>query len=320
MAERENWVDAFASVEISRRQLMEMSEAEFQNHAAFLIDSGLAPPTMEDEALAIAISESLRDDESPPSPPEISDVTEPPNNKSTSFNPADPKDEIDQDLALAIAMSMEKDDGDSNYKDIYKDNPPTEDSPPPPITTIPYVTEPHVDRLRRQVYSYIPPQPPRRETQSKSGEIRSAQNEEYEMAQMLAVQKEIEEMERKEALEEQIRIQKENEEKEKMERISKIEEKKELIMKLKDEVPPEPANGIQIAINLPSKRFIRKFLVTSLCDELFNLLAAEDDFFDEDGTPKSFTLSQPMGGDIVRGKTFQDQGITKRSLLNVQFE
>lgn len=266
-SERESWIPAFARAGLSKIQLMNMSDEEFNRTCQFVIDCGLASKDLLDSEFERALVISAMQT--------AGNIEGEPNKAGTDENK-------------------------NNKPDKPRDNSAT---PPPP---------PAVEEHK----------PPKRKNQphTVSGEIRNTQNEEYELAQILALQKEYEENERleRERREKEEAIRKEEEEK--RAKLHKIQETRLQIIAKCEAVAPEPANGIQIAVNLPSKRFIRKFSPESLCDELFDLIAAEDDAFDDDGNPKSFILTIPMGPDLSRGKTFAEQGITRRSLLNFSYE
>ena len=85
-------------------------------------------------------------------------------------------------------------------------------------------------------------------------------------------------------------------------------------------MPPEPADGVQVAFNMPSQaRIMRKFDKKRPCDDLFVFVQSVDEMFDENDAPLEFALAQGPS-QLERGKTLEEQGITRRTLVNVMLE
>jgi hypothetical protein len=80
-------------------------------------------------------------------------------------------------------------------------------------------------------------------------------------------------------------------------------------------LPPESADGIVIAVALPSHgRIQRKFLAEEPGADVLAFVADHESMFDGNGDPLAFELS-PGLADLVREKTLAEQGITRRTLL-----
>ena len=152
--------------------------------------------------------------------------------------------------------------------------------------------------------------PDNRPNRTVSGQIREEQNQEYIRVMNDMKRREMEENEKKEK-EEKMRAIAEEQIKNKRERI--YNEKKKMLLDLGN----EPQNGVQICVQFPNGvRKSRKFDTSHLCDELFTFVAGQDELFDENKESIPFSLNQP-GPPIEVGKTFQQIGITRRSLVNV---
>lgn len=153
-----------------------------------------------------------------------------------------------------------------------------------------------------------------------SGTIRDEQNSEYMKCQLMALEKERKE---KEEAERQAREREERANREREEEAVRVMTGERLKDALKERVRnlgPEPAQGVQIAIQMPSKRRImRKFAKESLSDDLFLIVQADDEMFDEQYNQLEFSLTQGTGP-VVKGQTFEQQGITRRTLVNVMLE
>lgn len=138
-----------------------------------------------------------------------------------------------------------------------------------------------------------------------SGEIRDQQNEDYVRMQA--------EMTRKE--EANARVEKRRKEIAEAKKKNQEDSKNGKLNAAK-ELGPEPANGVQICVVLPSgKRLIRKFDKTHLCDELFTLVTGQEEMFDDyDSIPYSLLV---LNNPLKKGITFQDAGITSKTMVNV---
>ena len=78
------------------------------------------------------------------------------------------------------------------------------------------------------------------------------------------------------------------------------------------QLPPEPADGIVLAVLLPTqKRITRKFDKSEKGENLKVWVAATEDIV------KDFELQLPAGAVLDEEKTFDEQGIKNRSLFNV---
>jgi hypothetical protein len=83
------------------------------------------------------------------------------------------------------------------------------------------------------------------------------------------------------------------------------------------QVPPEPANGIQLAIVLPDRtRIMRKFSRDQSADDVAAFVANLKQLFDSKGRPIEFDLCCGMTP-LDRNQTLEQQGITGRTLLTV---
>lgn len=151
----------------------------------------------------------------------------------------------------------------------------------------------------------IPPENSRKPGRTISGQIRAQQNEEYERMQCEMLKKE-------EAREEKEAIKRREEEEAKS---RQLQSKADKIQAAKD-LGPEPANGVQICIVMPSsKRIIRKFDPTHLCDELFTYVTGQEEMF-EDNDPIPFSLLV-LNTVLEKGKTFSQAGIKGKTMVNV---
>jgi hypothetical protein len=85
------------------------------------------------------------------------------------------------------------------------------------------------------------------------------------------------------------------------------------------QVPPEPTNGVAIALCFPNlKRVTRKFGVTQLGDDIYAFVANSDQMFDDASLPLNFELRLSPGSDrLDRNRTLAEQGLTKRTLIHV---
>ena len=153
-----------------------------------------------------------------------------------------------------------------------------------------------------------------------SGAIRSEQNQEYLLAQEMAMQKEYEE---------QLRLAQEQADREAQAERSRNEAqtlaaqrraRRAELQAMAAQLPPEPADGVQVAFNMPSQaRIMRKFDKKRPCDDLFVFVQSVDEMFDENDAPLEFALAQGPS-QLERGKTLEEQGITRRTLVNVMLE
>jgi hypothetical protein len=88
------------------------------------------------------------------------------------------------------------------------------------------------------------------------------------------------------------------------------------------EIPPEPANGVAIAVCFPDlRRTTRKFGREQSADDIFALVANNPQMFDASGIPLKFRLALAVGGVCVdRSQTLAEQGLTRRTLLHVELD
>jgi hypothetical protein len=175
------------------------------------------------------------------------------------------------------------------------------------------------DQVRKAVAGPPPTQPIRVPVRaaSVSGEIRNAQNEEYERCEAMARMAEIEA--EKEAAQAEMRRQAAERQKLEAEKMREQEafNYRDSLKKRAQNLPPEAADGIQIAIMMPSKkRIMRKFLKDQSCDDLFTLVDAEDEMFGESCGLRTYRLSQGPSF-LEKGRTFEEQGILRRTMINV---
>jgi hypothetical protein len=101
---------------------------------------------------------------------------------------------------------------------------------------------------------------------------------------------------------------------------SKAELLRQRIRQRADQIPPEPANGVTIAICMPdSKRVTRKFGVDDSAENVFAFVANNDQMFDEKANPFRFDLAQGRPGlpNLDRKRTLAQQGVCGRILLRV---
>ena len=150
-----------------------------------------------------------------------------------------------------------------------------------------------------------------------SSQLRYQQNQEYEDAQREALEREFQEQQRlameKSAQEAREKMEREQAAQQANQRQARRREMQERAKRL----PPEPADGVQIAFNMPSKaRIMRKFDKTRPCEDLFVFVEAADEMFDENDEPREYVLAQGPST-LVREKTLEEQGITRRTLVNV---
>lgn len=119
---------------------------------------------------------------------------------------------------------------------------------------------------------------------------------------------------------EAIKKQKEIEEQEELEKFLQKEElmkKREKILVQAAELPPEPENGVTIAVVLPSrKRNTRKFANDTIGQVVINWIAADVELIGE-GDPIHFEIRQPTGQLLEADKTLEEQQIQGRVILNV---
>jgi hypothetical protein len=81
-------------------------------------------------------------------------------------------------------------------------------------------------------------------------------------------------------------------------------------------LPPEPVDGISIAVRLPSgRKVMRRFGMDEKTDDLFALIANEDELW-SDGTPE-FAL-KCVTWELARGSTFASQNVVHRTLFTCE--
>ena len=89
------------------------------------------------------------------------------------------------------------------------------------------------------------------------------------------------------------------------------------ILEAASQLPPEPEDGIALAVVLPShKRVTRKFATTAKGADVVIWVASQEELLGE-CEPVKFVLRQAAGDVIIQDKTLDEQGITRRTLFNV---
>jgi hypothetical protein len=162
----------------------------------------------------------------------------------------------------------------------------------------------------RPSYSYWRSEYPTESVYSKSTKIIQEQDREFEEA----IQENIETNNRIAAAK---RAAEEEETQRQTNARSRIEELRDLIRERASEIPPEPMNGIMIAICFPDmKRLTRKFGLDESCENIFAFVANDEQMFDDNSGPLKFSL---MVGIVSLNKeqTLAQQGLTTRTLVRV---
>jgi len=94
--------------------------------------------------------------------------------------------------------------------------------------------------------------------------------------------------------------------------------KKREAQELADLLPPEPANGIQIAFSLPNrKRLLRKFEAFDLGSKLYTYIAGQDEMYNAQHNLLDYELKFALNKVVQKEFTLEEQGITNRTLINV---
>ncbi|OHT10712.1 hypothetical protein TRFO_19931 [Tritrichomonas foetus] len=320
---RKSWENNFINAGLDVREMYTMSEDQFNSTCQFLIDSGFPRPVGEQAKNKDRKEWENAFREIGVSPNEMYSMPESDFLSSCQFivdsGIYSPGTSNDSDLAKAISASMDDLSNNANNNSNEKLPVPTSED------------EELARELQEQEYQGIsnpinppeqndnpaPPPPPSYNnympSRTVSGQIRNEQNEEF-------IRAEFEMRQREEA---NRRKQEENERRAREEAVaqkSRIEKNKSELKTALQNLGPEPANGVTICIVFPSgNRIMRKFDKTHLCDELFTFVSGQDELFDDDDGPIPYTLMQP-GVPIERGKTFEEVGITRRSMVNVDFD
>ena len=173
------------------------------------------------------------------------------------------------------------------------------------------VTKPAPKPAAKPSHSGAPP------NRTVSGAIRHQQNMEYEDCEREALKREFQEQQRL-AMEKSAQEAREKAEREQAaQQANQRQARRREMQEKAKQLPPEPADGVQIAFNMPSKaRIMRKFDKKRPCEDLFVFVEAADEMFDENDEPKPYGLMNGITG-LVREKSLEEQGIARRTLLNV---
>lgn len=92
---------------------------------------------------------------------------------------------------------------------------------------------------------------------------------------------------------------------------------KKAILEAASRLPPEPEDGIALAVVLPShKRLARKFSRTAKGEDVVTWVSAQEELLNLED-PLKFELRQAAGDIITKDKTLEEQGIIRRTLFNV---
>lgn len=92
---------------------------------------------------------------------------------------------------------------------------------------------------------------------------------------------------------------------------------KKAILEAASRLPPEPEDGVALAVVLPShKRLARKFARTAKGEDVVTWVSAQEELLNLED-PVKFELRQAAGDIITKDKTLEEQGIVRRTLFNV---
>jgi hypothetical protein len=158
----------------------------------------------------------------------------------------------------------------------------------------------HLGAERRH-YAHIPVEDPKTKQDQ---ELREHQNAEFEKAE-----DEAREIEQKVAAETRIVEQ----------QLADVQAMRSSIRKRAEQIPPEKANGIAIAICFPDqKRILRKFDPTQSAEDVWAFVANNDQMFDGANRPMSFEIAFGTGNSVLdKTRTLAEQGITGRTMMRV---
>lgn len=101
----------------------------------------------------------------------------------------------------------------------------------------------------------------------------------------------------------------------------RIREEKQRLLRLSQEIPPEPAAGLSLLFVFPTgKRVPRKFSKESPGEDVYLFIGGHDCMFHEDETPLKFSLQIVGQGELQRDKTLEEQNVKNRTLINIAEE
>ncbi|KAH0789306.1 surface protein [Histomonas meleagridis] len=83
---------------------------------------------------------------------------------------------------------------------------------------------------------------------------------------------------------------------------------------------PDAPNGIAICLKMPSGARVTRKFDAKCAGQLHTFVKGQEEMFDEEKRPLEFTINLPQGGEIIAEKTLEEQGITRRVMLNVVLE
>ena len=82
----------------------------------------------------------------------------------------------------------------------------------------------------------------------------------------------------------------------------------------------EPKNGVQLALLLPSgHRLLRRFDVNNLAEDVFTVVEGQEEMYQK-GVLQDYSIMYNFGQQLKREMTLSEQGIEKKTLLNVILE
>lgn len=301
---RGRWASAFFEIGIPRREMLEMSDDEFLRKCAFILSLDfVSPPAYSDDderELEYALIRSMeQNEESSPSTQET--PSEPkPARPQTPPAPPPPKPKPQPKPAFEAINRFREIKWpsiclpDVDYaKFEYSGESSSSDSESSSSSTIPDNHEAILQEL------------------TNTTQLIRAQDEEYARAIQEAQQREREtEAREREAREQEeaARMQEQHE-----------QEERNVFREIAQELPPEPADGIQIAFTLQNgQRMRRKFAKDTLADILYFFIIGELMKLGEETVPK-FTLKYP-GGELQTGKTLEEQNIRDRTMFQISPE
>lgn len=147
--------------------------------------------------------------------------------------------------------------------------------------------------------------------------LREKEDEEYQkllnetlQAKQIREQEKLKQKLQKEEAEKAAELQKNNS----IRRINEIREKFKAL-------PPEPDNGITIAVLLPDmKRIVRRFAEDELGSNVYTWVANDEALIKDNTFPQPFVLTRTLGNDIEEDKTLEEQQLRGRLMLTARIE
>lgn len=304
---RGRWASAFFEIGISRHEMFEMSDDEFLRKCAFILSLDfVSPPAYsneEERELEYALIQSIEQNEEPsPSAQEAPPEPKParPQTPPAPPPPPPPKPKPKPKPAFeALARFREIKWPSICLPDVdyakfeYSGESSSSDS------------ESSSSITNSDSHEAIP------EELTNTTQLIRAQDEEYQRAIREA-------QERERAIEAREREAREQEEAARRQEQQEQEER-DVLREIAQEIPPEPADGIQIAFTMQNgQRKRRKFAKDTLGDILYFFIIGELMQLGEETVPK-FTLKFP-GGELERGKTLEEQNIRDRTMFQISPE